>query len=110
MVERTNSWHNRGFKKLLVCPELRARVVEAFVALANAIIIIRRLIRQAWATPAGTPGWPDDPGLYPRDLIANELKTQNTTFERIKALSFLSISLCLPSFEGNEKRKIEEEK
>lgn len=50
VVERTNSWHNRGFRKLLICTERRARVVEAFLALANAIIIIRRLIRQAWTT------------------------------------------------------------
>lgn len=49
-IERTNSWHNRGFKKLLICTERRARVVEAYLALANAIIIIRRLIRQAWTT------------------------------------------------------------
>lgn len=50
VVERTNSWHNRGFKKLQVCTERRARVIEAFIALANAIIIVRRLIRQAWTT------------------------------------------------------------
>ncbi|QGU06022.1 Transposase DDE domain protein [Corynebacterium occultum] len=50
VVERTNSWHNRGFKKLLICTERRARVVEAFIALANAIIIIRRLVREAWTT------------------------------------------------------------
>lgn len=49
VVERTNSWHNRGFKKLLVCTEHGSRVVEAFIASANAIII-RRLIRQVWAT------------------------------------------------------------
>ncbi|QGU06250.1 Transposase DDE domain protein [Corynebacterium occultum] len=50
VVERTNSWHNRGFNKLLICTERRARVVEAFIALANAIIIIRRLVREAWTT------------------------------------------------------------
>lgn len=50
VVERTNSWHNRGFKKLQVCTERRVRVVEAFIALANAVIIIRRLIREAWTT------------------------------------------------------------
>lgn len=48
VVERTNSWHNRGFKKLAICTEKRFRVIEAFIALANAIIITRRLIRQAW--------------------------------------------------------------
>jgi transposase len=50
VVERTNSWHNRGFKKLAICTERRARVIDAFIALANAVIIIRRLIRQAWTT------------------------------------------------------------
>lgn len=50
VVERTNAWHTRGFKKLLVCTERRADVNDAFIALANAVIIIRRLIRQAWTT------------------------------------------------------------
>jgi transposase len=50
VVERTNSWHNRGFKKLAICTERRTRVIEAFIALANAVIIIRRLIRTAWTT------------------------------------------------------------
>lgn len=50
VVERTNSWHNRGFKKLSVCTERRVRVIEAFIALANAVIIVRRLIKQAWST------------------------------------------------------------
>lgn len=48
VVERTNSWHNRGFKKLHICTEKRARVIDAFIQLANAIIITRRLIREAW--------------------------------------------------------------
>ncbi len=50
VIERTNSWHNRGFKKLLVCTERRTRVIEAFIALAGAVIIVRRLLRQAWTT------------------------------------------------------------
>lgn len=50
VVERTNAWHTRGFKKLLICTERRARVNDAFIALANAVIIIRRLIREAWHT------------------------------------------------------------
>lgn len=49
-VERTNSWHTRGFRKLQICTERCARVIDAFTALANAIIVIRRLIRQAWTT------------------------------------------------------------
>jgi len=50
VVERTNAWHNRGFKKLLVCTERRTRVIDAFIALANAVIITRRLFRTAWTT------------------------------------------------------------
>ncbi|AJE66129.1 transposase [Corynebacterium glutamicum] len=50
VVERTNSWHNRGFKKLQVCTECRIRVIEAFISLANAVIVVRRLVREAWCT------------------------------------------------------------
>ncbi len=50
VIERTNSWHNRGFKKLAICTERQARVIDAFIALANAVIITRRLIRVAWTT------------------------------------------------------------
>lgn len=48
VVERTNAWHNRGFRKLQICTEVRTRVIDAFIALAAAIIITRRLIREAW--------------------------------------------------------------
>lgn len=50
VVERTNSWHNRGFKKLSLCTERTGRVIEALIALANAVIITRRLLTQAWLT------------------------------------------------------------
>lgn len=50
VVERTHSWHNRGFKKLAICTERRTRVIDAFIALANAVIIVRRLLRTAWTT------------------------------------------------------------
>jgi IS5 family transposase len=50
VVERTNSWHNRGFKKLAICTERRRPVIEAYIALANAIIITRRLLRTAWTS------------------------------------------------------------
>ena len=48
VVERTNAWHTRGFRKLQICTERHARVLEAFIALANAIITTRRIIRQGW--------------------------------------------------------------
>lgn len=50
VVERTNSWHTRGFKKLAICAEVRTRVIDAFNALANTIIATRRLVRLAWTT------------------------------------------------------------
>ncbi|MBM6405667.1 IS5 family transposase [Phycicoccus sp. CSK15P-2] len=50
VIERTNSWHNRGFKKLAICTERPTRVIDAFIALANTIIITRRLIHTAWTT------------------------------------------------------------
>lgn len=61
VVERTHSWHNRGFKKLAICTERRTRVIEAFIALANAVIIVRRLLRTAWTTHR----WDTRPGRRP---------------------------------------------
>lgn len=40
VVERTNAWHTRGFKKLLVNTQRRATINDAFIALANAFIMI----------------------------------------------------------------------
>lgn len=48
VVEHTNSWHTRGFRKLAICTELKSRVLDALISLANSIIVIRRLIREAW--------------------------------------------------------------
>jgi transposase len=48
VVERTNSWHTRGFRKLQICTEVRTRVIDAFIAIAGAIITTRRLIREGW--------------------------------------------------------------
>lgn len=50
VIERTNSWHNRGFKKLAICTERCTRVIDALVALANAVIVTRRLLAEAWLT------------------------------------------------------------
>ena len=50
VVERTNAWHTRSFKKLLICTERRARVIDAMISFANSIIVLRRLIREAWYT------------------------------------------------------------
>jgi transposase len=47
VVERTNSWQN-AFKKLVWCTERQARVIAFYHALANAVIVLRRLIREGW--------------------------------------------------------------
>jgi IS5 family transposase len=47
-VERTHAWTN-SFGKLRWCTERRRSVVGFWVTLAHAIIIVRRLIRRAWA-------------------------------------------------------------
>ena len=48
-VERTNAWHN-GFNRLQRCYERNEEVIDAFFDLADAIITVRRLIREAWTT------------------------------------------------------------
>jgi transposase len=46
-VERTNAWHN-GFNRLQRCYECNEDVIDAFFDLADAIIAVRRLIRESW--------------------------------------------------------------
>ena len=46
-VERTNSWHN-SFNRLQRCYERNEEVIDAFFDLADTIITLRRLIREAW--------------------------------------------------------------
>ena len=46
-VERTNAWHN-DFNRLQRCYERREEVIDAFFDFADAIITVRRLIREAW--------------------------------------------------------------
>jgi hypothetical protein len=47
IVERTNSWHN-VHKKLVWCTERRERVIDFWMTFSSVIIIVRRLIREAW--------------------------------------------------------------
>jgi hypothetical protein len=46
-VERTNAWHN-NFNRLQRRSERAETVIDAFFDLADAIITLRRLIREAW--------------------------------------------------------------
>ena len=48
VVERTNSWHN-AHKKLVWCTERWGRVVDFWVAFSDVVIVVRRLIREAWS-------------------------------------------------------------
>jgi transposase len=48
-IERTNAWHN-AFARLARCYERREMVIDAFFDLADTIITVRSLIRQAWTT------------------------------------------------------------
>jgi hypothetical protein len=47
VVERTNAWQN-AHKKLVWCTEREGRVIDFWIAFSNAIIIVGRLIREAW--------------------------------------------------------------
>ena len=47
VVERTNAWHN-AHKKLVWCTERRGRVIDFWIAFSDVIIVVRRLIREAW--------------------------------------------------------------
>ncbi|WP_336652903.1 MULTISPECIES: IS5 family transposase [unclassified Leucobacter] len=49
VVERTHAWHN-SFGKLLRMTERHLASADAWVCLANAIIVIRRIIGEAWKT------------------------------------------------------------
>ena len=48
VVERTNSWNN-AHKKLVWCTERRGRVIDFWIAFSEVVIIVRRLIREAWS-------------------------------------------------------------
>jgi len=47
VIERTNSWQN-AHKKLLWCTERRSRVVDFWMALSEAVVIVGRLVREGW--------------------------------------------------------------
>jgi len=47
VIERTNSWTN-AHKKLLWCTERDGRVIDFWIAFSNAVIIVGRLVREAW--------------------------------------------------------------
>jgi transposase len=47
VVERTSSWHD-AHKKLSWCTERREQMIDFWVAFSDVIIIVRRLVREAW--------------------------------------------------------------
>jgi rhodanese-related sulfurtransferase len=48
VVERTNSWSN-AHKKLVWCTEREGRVIDFWIASSNVLIIVGRLLREAWS-------------------------------------------------------------
>lgn len=48
VVERTSAWHN-AHKKLVWCTERAGRVIDFWVAFSEVVIVVRRLIREAWS-------------------------------------------------------------
>ena len=59
-VERTHAWQN-AFHRLARCYERRATVIDAFFDLADAVITVHSLIRQAWTTHR----WNERPHRHP---------------------------------------------
>lgn len=57
VIERTNSWHTRGFGLLQVVLDRTGSVQQAWTQLANAIIILKRLLKQTWLSHR----WDDRP-------------------------------------------------
>lgn len=47
-IERTNSWHTRGFGLLQVVLDRTENAQQAWCCLANAIIILKQILRQGW--------------------------------------------------------------
>jgi hypothetical protein len=48
VVERTNSSWQNAHKKLMWCTERRGRVIDFWIAFSNVVIIVGRLVREAW--------------------------------------------------------------
>ena len=48
VAARTSSWHNAHKKKLVWCTGRRGRIVDFWVAFSEVVIIVRRLVREAW--------------------------------------------------------------
>lgn len=47
-IERTNSWHTRGFGLLQVVLDRADKVQHAWASLANAVIVLKRLLQMSW--------------------------------------------------------------
>jgi len=68
VVERTNSWSN-AHKKLAWCTEREGRVIDFWVSFSNAILIVGRLIREAWSRYR----WDSRPSRRPRPTYWRKL-------------------------------------
>ena len=59
-MERTNSWHN-VHKKLVWCTEREAPVIDFWISFSNVVIVVGRLVREAWVRYR----WEGRPFRYP---------------------------------------------
>ena len=56
----SNSWHN-AHKKLAWCTEREGRVIDLWVAFSDVVIVVGRLVREAWSRYR----WDDRPSRQP---------------------------------------------
>ena len=92
-VERTELG---GFNRLQRCYERRANVIDAFFDLADAIITICSLIRQAWT--AYRMGRPGSEGDHPRWHLAHHHQRGQAIASQIRNLSWSDLNPTLPVY------------
>ena len=88
------TWRN-SFNRLQRCYERRANVIDAFFDLADAIITIRSLIRQAWT--AYRMGRPGSEGDHPRWHLAHRHQRGQAIASQIRNLSWSDLNPNYPA-------------
>jgi hypothetical protein len=64
VVERTNSWMN-GYGKLRRCTDRNADIVDFFLYLAAALVVVRRLIQRPQPLPLADPAHHQEAEVIP---------------------------------------------
>lgn len=84
-VERTNAWHNH-YRKLLICTERRQRVVDFYISFVNSLIMIGRLVREAWPRyRAGTTDHAAPPDLLAQPQSSSSWSTNSVSRVAVRA-------------------------